>query len=156
MDDTQWQETALSMASSMYKVAAGILHTQADAQDAVQQTYLRVWERRGRIQPEKLKSYLMRTLMNECRNIQRHRARVTPVEALPLAIAPENESARPVIEAIADLPEHLRLALWLRYLEDFSEKEAAAALGIPTTTLRSRVHRARNILKKKTGWEVTL
>ena len=49
----------------------------------------------------------------------------------------------------------LRLTLLLKYMQDLSEKEAAAALGIPVTTFKNRLHRARKALRKTLDREVT-
>lgn len=156
MEDHEWQQAAQALTPGMLQVAMGLLRHQADAEDAVQQALVNVWEKRRRIAPEKFRAYMMRTVINECRNIQRRRLRVTPMAEMPLTIAPENRGLTELMNAINALPDSLRLPLWLKYLEDFSEKEAAAALRIPVTTLRSRLHRARKILRKNFDWEVML
>jgi len=156
MEDHEWLKAAKALSPGMLQVAMGLLRNQADAEDAGQQALVNVWEKRRRIAPEKFRAYMMRTVINECRNIQRRRLRVSPVAEMPLTIAPENRGLTELIDAINALPDSLRLPLWLKYLEDFSEKEAAAALRIPVTTLRSRLHRARKLLRKNIDWEVML
>ena len=68
----------------------------------------------------------------------------------------ERADMREVYQAISALPESLRLPLCLKYLEDLSEKEAAQALGLTVTTFKSRLHRARKLLRKSLDREVTL
>lgn len=155
-DDRQWQQTAQELMNMLYRLAWGILRSDADAQDAVQTAFLRTWERRGGIRADALRTYMIRTLINECRNVQRKQRRVIPVEEIPQTAAPEKQSLREICEAIGALPEQLRLPLYLKCLEDLSEKEAAGALRIPVTTFKSRLHRARKQLRLILEREVEL
>ncbi len=148
VSDERWQDTARDCLPLMYKVAHQVLHHPDDAQDAVQQALLHTWEKRGRIHPDKLRAYLLRAVINAGRDILRARRRVIPVEDFPVLPAPERVDLKPLMAAIAALPENLRLPLTLKYLEDLSEKECASALGIPLTTLRSRLFRARKALQR--------
>lgn len=156
VQDSLWQETAKAFLPLMYKVAHEALHNPADAQDAVQQALMHCWEKRSGIQPEKLRAYLTRATLNESRTMLRRRKQTVPVEALPEQIAPERADLRPVMAAIAVLPEHLKWPVWLKYLEDMSEKEAAAALGLTLAAFRSRLHRARKLLRHVLEEEVTV
>lgn len=156
VEDRVWQAQAEAMLPMLWKLAASMLHSRQDAEDAVQQALMRAWESRARAREETFRGYLLRILINECRNIQRRRMRVTPVEEMPLAAAPPESHLREIYAAIDALPESLRLPLCLKYLEDLSEKEAARALGLPVTTFKSRLHRARKALQKTLDREVTL
>lgn len=155
-DDELWQWTARESTAMLYKLAYSLLHCDADAQDAVSQTLLRTWEKRAGIRDASLRAYMTRTLINECHNIQRQRGRVEYVEEYPPIAAPQMQENREVYEAIAALPEKLRLPVYLKYLEDLSEAEAAQALRIPVTTFKGRLHRARMQLRRILDREVTL
>ena len=137
----------------MYKMAMGILHNDADARDAVQQALLRGWEKKEAAKEGMFRWYLNRILINECRNIQRKRMRMFPVESIPDAAA-ESPDYRELYDAIRHLPEDLRLPLLLKYLQGASEKEGAMALSIPVTTFKNRLHRARKALRKLLDREV--
>lgn len=156
VQDSQWQETAKACLPLLYKVAHEVLHNPADAQDAVQQALMRTWEKRSRIQPESLRAYLTRATLNESRTMLRRQRYAIPVETVPERIAPERADLRPVMEAIAALPEQLKWPVWLKYLEDMSEKEAASALGLTLAAFRSRLHRARKLLRHVLEEEVTV
>ena len=137
----------------LYKIAVGILRSDPDARDAVQQALLKAWEKKENARPGKFRGYLTRILINECRNIQRHRMRVFPAESVP---APEQLTPdyRDLYDAISMLPEELRLPLLLKYIQGCSEKEGAAALGIPVTTFKNRLYRARKQLRASLDQEV--
>lgn len=148
MDKCSFEKLYLQHLPGLYRLAMSILHHQADAQDAVQQSVLEAWKRVDHIQGGKGKAYLARIVVNECHNIQRHRQRVTPVSDYP-------EQAKDNLvmelcelkESLYALPEKLRTPFLLVYMEGFSEKEAATALGITLYSLKSRLKRSRQKLK---------
>lgn len=147
-------KTTEAALNGLYKLAVSILRHGPDAQDAVQQALLKTWERRASIREDSFRAYLTRVVINECRNIQRHRMRVAPQE-LPTLAAPEApEEHRELYEAISALPERYQLPIMLKYLNGLSEKEAASTLKIPVTAFKSRLHRARKALKEQLSREV--
>ena len=137
--------------NGLYRLSLSILRSQADAQDAVQQGMLRAWEKRRQVSEEsKIRAWLTRIVVNECRNIQRKRMRVFPVAQMQEGIQADTRMETDRLkEAIGALEEKLRTPLLLHYMEGFSEKEIAGILGIPATTVKSRLHRARKALKKE-------
>lgn len=152
-DREEYERVANELLPIMYKMAMGILHNDADARDAVQQALLRGWEKKEAAKEGMFRWYLNRILINECRNIQRKRMRMFPVESIPDAAA-ESPDYRELYDAIRHLPEDLRLPLLLKYLQGVSEKEGAMALSIPVTTFKNRLHRARKALRKLLDREV--
>ena len=146
--------TAEEALNGLYKLAFSILRNHADAQDAVQQALQKTGEKRAGIREDTFKAYLARVVINECRNIQRHRMRVSPQELpeLPAPQAPEEYLA--LYAAIDLLPEHYKLPIMLKYLNGLSEKEAARTLNIPVTAFKSRLHRARKALRAHLDREV--
>ena len=152
-DRQEYERVAQEALPVLYKIAFGILRSDADARDAVQQALLRGWEKKENAQEGKFRWYLTRILINECRNIQRHRMRVFPVD-IPPAVQDMPPDYQDLYDAIFRLPEKLRLPLLLKYIQGCSEQEGAEALGIPVTTFKNRLHRARNELRKTLDREV--
>ncbi|MBQ4580853.1 MAG: sigma-70 family RNA polymerase sigma factor [Clostridia bacterium] len=130
---------------AMYRVACSILGSRADAEDAVQQTLLLAWQHRSKARPGLEKPWMMRILVNTSRSMLRKRRPSIPIEEVPLA-APEagDEALR---EAIHALPEKLRTPLLLKYMEGMTEKEVAAAVGLPLSQVKGRLFRARRLLR---------
>ena len=149
IDERVFTETAQTQLAGLYRLSLSILASAADAQDAMQQGMLRAWERRGQVSDEsRLRAWLMRIVINECRNIQRRRMRVFPVAEVPRSAQEGGEIADGSLkEAIDALDEKLRTTLLLRYMEGFSEREIAQALGVPVTTVKNRLFRARKALR---------
>lgn len=152
-DRQEYERVAQEALPMLYRIAMGILRSDADARDAVQQALLKGWEKKENARPGKFRGYLTRILVNECRNIQRYRMRVFPAE-VPPAVESMPPDYQDLYDAIYALPEDLRLPLLLKYARDLSEKEAAAALGIPVTTFKNRLHRARKALRNTLDREV--
>ncbi len=153
-DRQEYERVAQEALPVLYKIAMGILRCDADARDAVQQALLKGWEKKENARPGKFRWYLTRIVINEARNIQRYRMRVFPAEMPPTAVSMPPDYQE-LYDAIFALPDHLRLPLLLKYVQDFSEKEAAQALGIPVTAFKNRLHRARKALRKALDREVT-
>lgn len=149
MDERALTRAMQEQLDGLYRLSMSILHAAADAQDAVQQGMMRAWEKRAQVHDEaKMRAWLTRIVINECRNIQRKRMRTFPVADLPEASGGSMDETG-LADAMAALPEKLRTPLLLRYMEDFSEREIAQALGVPVTTVKSRLHRARRMLREE-------
>ena len=146
--------------ATAYRTACLVLRDEHEAQDAVQEAFLRVWRFRGDIPAgDGRKAWLYRVVVNAC--ISRVRAAssrtgkdVGPaaLDALPdLAPVPEQVAERSqlavdVLAALAELPEHLRVPLVLRFYAGLSEKEIATAIDRRPGTVKSRLHEARQRL----------
>ncbi len=146
--------------ATAYRTACLVLRDPYEAQDAVQEAFLRVWRFRGSIPADDgRKAWLYRVVVNACMSRVRSESSRTGrntgperLEALPdRAPAPEQAAeqsslAGDVVAALADLPEHLRVPLVLRFYAGLSEKEIAVAIERRPGTVKSRLHDARQRL----------
>lgn len=149
MDKSYFTAEIEACSDMMYRVAWSILRNNADCEDALQDAALRAWEKRGRLRDERFfRTWITRILINACYDTQRKRRRTVPLDEIPeqaAASAPDPALAL----ALEALPEKLRLPLVLCYSEGMSYEEAADALRIPVTTLRGRIHRGKEQLRKE-------
>lgn len=148
MNRAEFEQLYITLYPGLYRLAQSVLRQEADAQDAVQQAAEKAWAAADRIGKDRERAYITRIVVNECRNIQRHRKRTVPMEE-PARIgeaAPWGSELKAVVDA---LPETLRLPLLLRYMEGYSETESAEVLRIPRNTLRARLKRARAKLREE-------
>ena len=152
MDDATFIQMCTESTTAFYRVAISILRKQHDAEDAVQQALMKGWTSRKRIWKGSEQAWMMRVVINECRTIQRHRMRTSPVEHLPET--PSDLPDMTLRAAIDALPETLRLPLLLKYMESMSEKEIAIALSLSVPAVKSRLHRARQALRNELNEEV--
>ena len=142
----QFESESTALFPTLYRLGMSILNAGPDAQDAVQQSLMKAWAARERVRPETFRPFLTRIVINECRNIQRQRRRMTPVESIDPggeAYIPEDTGLKAAIDA---LPEKLRTPLLMHYMENYKEGEVAAALHISHAAVRHRLFRARRAL----------
>ena len=138
----------------------------SEAEDLYQDTWLKVLKNISKYDPQRaFEPWLTRICVNTYRNTLRHIAR-SPVlnfrdtqeqERLMHSVAaPEKKYYEPLYEAVRNLPEKLRLTVILFYFEDMDVQSAAEILKIPTGTVKSRLYKARSILKEVLGDEADL
>ena len=154
MDKAAFERLYLDMLPGLYRLAQSILRHPADAQDAVQQAAVKAWLALDRLPTGGERAYFARIVINECRNIQRQRMKTMPLARVPEPDVPEKD--RELSQAVARLPEALRLPLLMKYMEGYSEREISAALGIGVPAVKSRLYRARRRLERALKEEVEL
>lgn len=138
--------------TSLYRLARSITGNDADAQEAMAQAAYLAWDRFGQLrQREKFRSWLLKITANEARQLCRRRCHTVSWEKL------ETEPAAPVREtedgslwqAVQALPRDQREAVVLFYWEDLSTEEIARVVGAAPGTVRVRLSRAREQLRKR-------
>ena len=158
VDEAMFTREVEALLPVMYRVSMNILHREGDAQDAMQQALTKAWEKRAGVRPDYFRPWLMRIAVNECHNIHRHRRRVTPVAWAGQwqgVDPPSVEAAVDIQNALHRLPEKVRIPFLLKYLAEYTEAEVAAILKIPKTTVKNRLHKARQELRSYlSDWEV--
>jgi RNA polymerase sigma-70 factor (ECF subfamily) len=134
----------------VYRVALHYFGVAADAEDAVQEVFLRLYTRSsGFIEEEHLRLWLLRVTINVCKDALKspwHRRRVS-LEAVPEPVFEQPEQAALYREVMA-LPERYRTVLDLFYYEELSVKEVASLLGVNASTVTTRLSRGRAKLKE--------
>ena len=154
---------ALSLVDSLYASAIRLSRNPADAEDLVQETYLKAFKARRRFEPgTNMKAWLFtilhNTFLNSRRQAARHKVSVDS-EAVELAAedstgpaeSPEELLVRSTLDAdlraaLDQMPDLFRQAVWLRDVEDFSYAEIAKMLMVPIGTVMSRISRGRRLL----------
>jgi len=168
-----FEREALACIDSLYGTALRLTGNPADAEDLVQDTYLKAFRSSHQFQPgTNLKAWLFTILHNTFLN-RRRRAVKEPVGVEPEEIeravssgfggrveTPEQLLMRDSLDgdlqaALDGLPENFRQAVWLRDVEEFSYAEIAKALDVPIGTVMSRISRGRRLLYERlTGAKV--
>ena len=137
----------MTHANRLYRAALAILGDAQEAEDAVQDTFLRYLEKQPQLENEQHEAaWLMRVTVNGCRSRLRspwHSRRAELTEALP---APQPEE-RAELEELFSLPPKDRAAIHLFYYEGCSTAEIARLTGEAEGTVRSRLSRARGKLR---------
>jgi RNA polymerase sigma-70 factor (ECF subfamily) len=145
-----------------FRVAWALLRNRGDADDVVQECFLRLYRKRTWHEIEDEHGYLARVVWRMARDRQRRPAReeggiemdtITATDHSPEAAAVSRSAIHRIHRLIDALPEKLRQPLVLSSLEEMSSAQIGTALGIPEGTVRARIHRARALLKQKLGNE---
>jgi RNA polymerase sigma-70 factor (ECF subfamily) len=150
-----------------FRVAWALLRNRSDADDVVQECFLRLYRKRAWHGIEGLaeeikdeRAYLARVVWRMARDRQRKPVReeggiamdtITATDHSPEAAAVSSSAIARIHRLIDTLPEELRQPLVLSTLEEMTSAEIGAALGIPEGTVRTRIQRARMLLKQKLG-----
>jgi len=157
---------------SIYLLAYSVLKNKEDAEDAAQETVFKAFQHLDQLRSEAtFKSWLLQIAMNEAR-IRLRRDRRYLYESLdegvqdsdegdimprqladwreiPSEALEQKELREKLQKALDSLPAHYRQVFLLRDVERMSEKEAAEVLGVTTSAVKTRLHRARLLLREK-------
>jgi RNA polymerase sigma-70 factor (ECF subfamily) len=163
---TRLPEEALSHLDALYNLARWLARDSVEAEDLVQETYLRAVRAAHQFQPgTNLRAWLFRILRNtfftQYKRKRREPEVVDPeiLDGMPdtsgavsvddrMAGPPDGTAGLDLVAALNRLPEEYRSVVLLSDLEDFSMGEIAAIMDCPVGTVKSRLFRARGILKQ--------
>ncbi len=170
-DQANFERDAMQFAGQLYSAALRMTRNPADAEDVVQETYLKAYRAYDTFQEgTNLKAWLYRiltnTYINRYRKKQRRPSEVELGELQDLYLykrlgeqSGASQSAEEEVldhfvdadvkQALESLPEHFRLPVLLADVEGFSYKEIAEILDVPIGTVMSRLHRGRKQLQKR-------
>jgi RNA polymerase sigma-70 factor (ECF subfamily) len=155
----------------LYRVARAVLHDDTEAEDVVQETYMRAFSALASFRHDSsLATWLTRIALNEAlgrlrrsrptialdaldSSQERERMRVIPFPLLKPESDPEQTALRHEVRrllerAIDELPEPFRIVFVFRDVEEMTVEETAQMLGLRAETVRTRLHRARAQLRK--------
>ncbi|MGZ8753642.1 MAG: sigma-70 family RNA polymerase sigma factor [Acidimicrobiia bacterium] len=171
-DQADFEKDAMEFAPQLYSAALRMTRNAADAEDVVQETFLKAYRAYHTFQAgTNLKAWLYRILTNTYINRYRKQVRrpsevdFGEIEDLYLykrlgtadsggaSRSAEDEVLEQFVNAdvkaaVEELPEHFRLPVLLADVEGFSYKEIAEILDVPIGTVMSRLHRGRKALEK--------
>ena len=147
---TEFHELYKSYAKDVYRFALYMSGDPALADDVTSETFIRVWMSPEPVRMATVKAYLLTIARNLCLMERRRTSRREELDdALPDAghgvlreVEAKDELAR-VLRALQEFPEPDRAALLMRAEEGLPYEEIALALGLPTATVKVKIHRAR-------------
>jgi RNA polymerase sigma-70 factor, ECF subfamily len=165
-EDAEFTALVERQARFVFRVAYAVLLNSHDAEDAVQETFLKLYLNRGWLRAENQRAFLARVAWRVALDRRPRSVRATRGESDPESTGrSEVEAASPhpgpeqavlaanqhaVIHSMIDaLPEELRVPLVLSAFDELNSREIAGILAIPEGTVRTRLQRARQVLRRK-------
>jgi RNA polymerase sigma-70 factor (ECF subfamily) len=159
--DERFEEMVARQARFMFQVAFGLLRNRQDAEDAVQEAFLKLYRGEAWLRIENEKGFLARTVWRVALDhLPKAAERMVDVAEMQLVassgagLSPEqsavDEDERAVLKKLIDgLPEELRHPLVLSSVEEMTSREVGEVMGISEGTVRTRVMRARTELRRR-------
>jgi RNA polymerase sigma-70 factor, ECF subfamily len=157
----KFEREAMTHLDALMRVASKLMRGRQDAEDIVQETYLRAWKYFSSFdEGSNCRAWLFRIMFNviNLRTGKQAKLAESPLEDEDhteydqrnvVTFDPLRQlEGRELLEATHKLSEEHRSVLWLVVVEEFSYKEAAEILDVPIGTVMSRLHRARRDLRK--------
>ncbi len=158
MNTKEYERLTTRYLDCIYRVALNGCRNYADAEDVVQNTFLKLWQKENDFEDdEHVRKWLIRVALNECNSLWRSfwKRRTTFLEELPgepIFSTPEKSN---LFYAVRELPAKYRQVVHLFYFEGYSVREIAEILKLSETAVQTRLLRARQKLKEKLkeAWE---
>ncbi len=157
-----FEQTILPHLDAAYNLARWIMNNDQDAEDMVQEAYLRAYKYFSSFQGANSRSWLLTIVRNTCYTwLRQNRANALTVELEedvydsecdafnPEALFQHHDKNELIRRALKEIPIEYREVIILRELEEFSYKEIASIAGIPIGTVMSRLARAHQKLKQR-------
>ena len=144
--------------SAVFKLAFAQTASKADAEDVYQEVFIRLFKDKSFFNDdEHLKAWLLRVTINCCRDLARlkYNRKITNIDDLKEQAAQSStttlEVEHDLTRALEALPENMRAAIHLYYYEGYSSEDIARIMDTESSTIRSRLQRAREQLKTLLG-----
>jgi len=157
-DERAFAELVTRYQTAVYNLAYRMLNDAGEAEDAAQEVFLRIYRRLATYDADhRFSTWVLSIASHYCIDLlRRKRPWLVPLENIsnwmrarsrgPEAAALAQEQQDTVRNLLAKLPEHYRLVLLLRYWHDLGYEEIAQVVDLPVSTIKARLHRARNAL----------
>lgn len=168
----RFEESALTHIDSLYRTALRLTSSREQAEDLVQETYLRAYRAFDRFDGRQCRAWLFTILRHTYISQLRHSGRAPLAFTFDDDLRPDGDAllyaggsaeeefiagilAEDLERALDGLPEASRTVLWLAYVEELSYAEIAQVMDCPLGTVMSRLYRARHLLEQRLMTERT-
>jgi RNA polymerase sigma-70 factor, ECF subfamily len=150
-DTRAFESLYRALAPSVYGFCLRLARDSAEAQDCVQETFVRAWQRLGDFRGDsRLGTWLHRIALNEVLGRRRHRAvehrHLAAVDPDARRSLDDSATMQDLEDAIRRLPERAREVFVLRAIYGYTHEEIASLLAVTESTSKSQLHRARKLL----------
>lgn len=156
----EFENTILPVSRNLYRFAFRFLSSREEAEDAVQEVFVKLWKMRDRLHEYRNTEALAMTMTrNHCldrlRKREREQSTRMPVaetrtsDASPEQLYEKRETYKTIIEVINSLPEQFRTVLQMRDIDGYDYEEIAEQLSLNVSTLRVNLSRGRKLVREQ-------
>lgn len=152
METNEYKRLTSMYLDCVYRVAVNGCQNYADAEDVVQNTFMKLWEKEDIFEDDThARKWLIRVAVNECNSLWRSpwKRRMASLEELQQEPIFSTEEKSNLYYAVMELPVEYRQVVHLYYFEDYSVKEIVQIMKLSQTAVQTRLLRARQKLKEK-------
>ncbi len=147
MESQAFEALLAAYQDKVFRLCYSMLGDRAQAEDAAQESFLRIWKSMDRYRGESaIGTWIFSITRNVCLTAISKRARVAPLEAAEHLQPETPDRTRDIFDLVRQLPENYRQVVMLFYMEDRSYDEVARMLDLPLGTVKTHLHRARQQL----------
>ena len=134
----------------LYMICLVMLRNTADAEDAVQDTFIRFMQKSPVFQGEEHeKAWLIKVASNVCKDMLRQRDKVTELDEATINTIAASEDDTHILEALMQIPEKFRIVLTLHYIEGYKVDEIAQIIKKTSSAVKMRLSKGRKLLEDK-------
>ena len=150
MNTQEYERLAEKYLDSIYRVAVNSCKHHADAEDVVQNTFVKLWERTESFADEEhARKWLIRVAVNECNSLWRSgwKRRTAYLEEMTAEPVYQTAEKSGMYYVVRELPPKYRQIVYLHYYEEYSIREIAEIMHLSETAVKTRLLRARQKIK---------
>ena len=134
----------------LYRICLVMLKKTADAEDAVQDTFIRYMQKAPAFSSdEHEKAWLIKVAANICKDMLRQRNRTAELDEAALNTLTAADEDSHILEALTQIPEKFRIVLTLHYIEGYKVNEIAEMIGKTSSAVKMRLAKGRKLLEEK-------
>ena len=139
----------------LYRICYVILKSESDAEEIVQETIIKYFERKPSLKDfEHTKAWLITVAKNKCKDLLRYRQRHSHIDIDKMREVPIQSSENDILAVLMTLPEKFCLVLMLYYVEEYSIEEIAKIVGKTPSAVKMRLSKGRKLLRERYREEV--
>lgn len=138
----------------LFRICIAVLKNEADAQDAVQETFLKYIQKAPQFESgQHEKAWLIRVATNCSRNMLKKKSRYSDMSVQSVATDSFGEETAFALEALVSIPEKFSVVIVLHYIEGYKVDEIAGMIGRTPSAVKMRLQKGRRLLEKAYGEE---
>lgn len=142
------ERTIEAYGDTLFRIAMVLLANKHDAEDAVQETFIRLLKADPVFRDkEHEKAWLIKVITNQCRDVQRFRARHPTCDLDICSECASETEADSILDALFMLPDKYKMPIYLHYIEGYSIKEISRITHCTQSAVKKQLQRGREVLK---------